>query len=182
MDSLIGTSPDQILIHGPTKLLVDHYHFHIPKIGIIASYTPRKKDTFDHFGIFRGVDQIEAFAQATTVSCATFLEAQKRNCTPIDLRDQFVPAFISVGQVYFHHYLAEGDTFICIGNIKFYKFRQMVCDGRIYKVPNGYDLNIHFNDFTEEMLVSYTVPQDFILVAELFDITGRALKKEIFNQ
>jgi len=58
----------------------------------------------------------------------------------------------------------------------------MVCDGRIYKVPNGYDLNIHFNDFTEEMLVSYTVPQDFILVAELFDITGRALKKEIFNQ
>jgi len=103
MDSLIGTSPDQILIHGPTKLLVDHYHFHIPKIGIIASYTPREKDMFDHFGIFRGVDQIEAFAQATTVSCATFLEAQKRNCTPIDLRDQFVPAFISVGQGYFHH-------------------------------------------------------------------------------
>jgi len=182
MESLVGAIPNQILLHGSSKLLIDEYHWHLPKIGIITSYTPKAKDTIDHFGIFRGVDQIEAFAQATTVSCATFLEAKKRNCDPITLRDHFVPAFISVGQVYFHHPLAENDSFISVGHIKFYKFRQMVCDGRIYKVPNGFNLNAYFKDFTEEMLLNYGLPKDFILVAELFDITGRALKKEIFNQ
>lgn len=182
MDSLVGIAPNQILLHGPSKLLVDQYHWHLPKVGIVASYSPKAKDTLDHFGIFRGVDQIEAFAQATTVSCATFLEAKKRNCAPIELRDLFVPAFISVGQVYFHHYLTEGDTFISVGQIKFYKFRQMVCDGRIYKVPKGYDLPAYFNDFNEDMLHKYIFSPDFILVAELFDITGRALKKEFFNQ
>lgn len=182
MGNLVGTPPKDLLLHGPTKRLLDAYHWHEPKIGIVASYTPNAFDVNDHFDIFRGVDQIEAFAQATIVSCATFLECQKQNCKPEDLKDKFVPAFISVGNVYFHNYLTVGETFISLGKIKFYKFRQMVTDGRIYKVPKGLDLDAYFSDFNEEKLNNYQLSDDFTLVAELFDITGRALKKDIFTQ
>lgn len=182
MENLIGTLPEHLLLHGPTKRLLDAYHWHQPKIGIVASYTPKAFDVNDHFGVFRGVDQIEAFAQATIVSCATFLECQKQNCQPINLKDKFIPAFISVGNVYFHNYLEAGETFVSLGKIKFYKFRQMVADGRIYKVPKGLDLDAYFSDFDDQKLETYNLSEDFILVAELFDITGRALKKEIFNK
>ncbi|OAQ41720.1 hypothetical protein A5893_00995 [Pedobacter psychrophilus] len=182
MENLVGTPPEQMLLHGSTKRLLDNYHWHQPKVGIIASYTPKTRDVEDHFGLFRGVDQIEAFAQATIVSCATFLECQKNNLTPLQLKDKFIPAFISVGNVNFHDYLQEGETFISIGKIKFYKFRQMVADGRIYKVPKGLDLNEYFKNFDESKLENYALSDDFILVAELFDIIGRALKKEIFNK
>lgn len=182
MDNLIGVPPSQMLLHGPTKLLLDAFHWHEPALGIVASYTPKARDVLDHFGIFRGVDQIEAFAQATIVSCGTFQECQKQNCEPIALKDKFIPAFISIGQVNFHTYLEEGETFISLGKIKFYKFRQMVTDGRIYKVPQGLDLDTYFKDFNETRLLNYDLPSGFILVAELFDITGRAIKKELFNR
>lgn len=182
MKNLIGTLPEDLLLHGPTKRLLDNYHWHVPKVGIVASYTPKAIDVNDHFGVFRGVDQIEAFAQATIVSCGTFLECEKQNCSPVTLKDKFIPAFISVGNVNFHHYLEEGETFISLGIIKFYKFRQMVADGRIYKVPKGLDLNSFFNDYNEDKLRNYELNEKFILVAELFDITGRAIKKEIFNK
>jgi hypothetical protein len=182
MKNLVGTLPEELLLHGTTKRLLDNYHWHEPKVGIVASYTPKDRDVEDHFGVFRGVDQIEAFAQATIVSCGTFLECEKQNCAPLALKDKFIPAFISVGNVHFHNYLEEGETFISIGKIKFYKFRQMVADGRIYKAPSGLDLTTYFSDFSEEKLNNYDIGEDFILVAELFDITGRALKKEIFNK
>jgi hypothetical protein len=181
IDNLVGYKPGDMLLHGPTKVLLDAFHWHTPRGGIVASYTPKARDVHDHFSVFRGVDQIEAFAQATIVSCATFLECKKLNCTPLQLRDRFVPAFISVGMVNFHNYLAEGETFISIGKIKSYKFRQMVSDGRIYKAPAGLNLNEYFSDFNESRLNSYKLREDFILVAELFDITGRALKKETFT-
>ncbi len=180
--NLVGVSPIQVMLHGPTKLFVNNYHWHLPYKGIVASYAPTERDVEDHFGIFRGVDQVEAFAQASIVSCATFLECRKQNCTPDELKDKFVPAFISIGQVNFHYYLELGDTFISVANIKFYKWRQMVCDGRIYKVPKGLDLNEYFNGFTEERLLKYDISKDFKLVAELFDITGRAILKELFNK
>jgi hypothetical protein len=181
MDTLLGLDPADMLLHGPTKRLVDAFHWHEPHSGVIASYTPTGPDVHDHFGVFRGVDQIESFAQATIVSCATFLECRKLNCTPLELKERFVPAFISVGSVTFHNYLAEGDTFISIGRIKFYKFRQMVSDGRIYKVNKGLDLTKYFADFNEADLESYRLGEEFNLVAELFDITGRALKKDTFT-
>jgi len=65
-----------------------------------------------------------------------------------------------------------------MGHITFYKFRQMSCDGRIYKVPEGLDLNAYFSDYTEEKLRNYALDKDFTLVAELFGVTGRAMKKE----
>ena len=180
--NLVGVSPTQMLLHGPTKRLLDNYHWHSPNKGIVASYSPTERDVEDHFNVFRGVDQVEAFAQATVVSCATFLECRKLNCTPSELKDLFIPAFISIGSVNFHNYLELGDTFISIGNITFYKWRQMVCDGRVYKVPKGLDLDAYFSDFTEERLLKYDISKDFTLVAELFGITGRAIKIELFKK
>lgn len=182
MHNLAGTPPTQILLHGPTKRLVSKFHWHLPDAGIVASYTVKARDVKDHFDIFRGVDQVEAFAQATIVACGTFLECRKQNCQPIDLKDRFIPAFISIGQVNFHNYLEKGDTFISIGYITFFKFRQMSCDGRIYKVPKGLDLDAYFSNFNEQRLKTYDLEKGFVLVAELRDITGRALKKDIFNK
>lgn len=182
MESLLGIEPQEMLLHGPSKILLDAYHWHAPEVGIVGSYTPKPRDVLDHFGIFRGVDQIEAFAQATIVSCGAFLECKKQNCTPLLLKSKFIPTFISTGQVNFHNYIEEGETFISIGKIKFYKFRQMVTDGRIYKVPKGLDLDTYFKNFDETKLVTYDLREDFVLVAELFDITGRALKKEKIQQ
>lgn len=182
IENLVGADPKELLQYGPSKLYVDSYNWHLPEKGIIASYTVTEENVTDHFGIFRGVDQIEAFAQASIVSCAGFLECAKLKCSLTELRERFLPAFISLGNVYFHHYLQPGDTFISIAGIKFYKFRQMACDGRIYKVPEGLDITRYFQQFTPEKLFSYELDPAFKLVAELFQVTGRALKKEIFTQ
>ncbi|MCY1510603.1 hypothetical protein D9M68_449850 [compost metagenome] len=90
--------------------------------------------------------------------------------------------FTSVGRVYFHDYVEYGDVFICMGYITFFKFRQMICDGRIYKVPPGLDLDTYFSSYTEDQFKKYELDPGFTLVAELFDITGVALKKEKFKE
>jgi hypothetical protein len=176
--NLLGIEPQEVLSHGPKKLLLDKYIWHSPDFGIVASYTPKARDVEDHFGIFRGVDMVEAFAQATIVSCGAFLERSKQGCTFNKLKQIFVPVFISVGQVNFHNYMEEGETFISLGQITFYKFRQMVCSGRIYKVPTGLDLDAYFSSFTDARLADYDLSSDFTLVAELNDVTGRAIKKD----
>ncbi len=176
MDNLVGTAPKDVLSHGPSKLLLDKYHWHSPDLGIVASYTPKEADVHDHFGIFRGVDQVEAFAQATIVSCGAFLERKKLGVSYDELKRIFIPIFIGIGPVSFHSYLEKGDTFVNIGNITFYKFRQMVCDGRIYKVPKGLDIDDYFKDFNDDRLLNYDLSSDFVLVAELSGVTGRAIK------
>jgi hypothetical protein len=181
MDNLVGTEPAVVLTHGPTKILVDKYIWHSPDAGIVASYMPKERDVKDHFGIFRGVDQIEAFAQATIVSCGAFTESRKLKCSFAELKEIFIPVFIGIGPVKFHSYLETGDTFVSVGQIVTYKFRQMVCNGRIYKAPKGLDLDAYFSDFNEDRLTVYDLSKDFILVAELQDVTGRALKKELLK-
>jgi hypothetical protein len=181
--SLVGLQPANVLLlYGPTKRLLTNYHWHLPNKGIVTSYSPTERDVEDHFGLFRGVDQIEAFAQASVVSCGGFLECRKLNCTFDELKDILIPAFISVGNVFFHNYVQLGDTFISIGYITFYKWRQMVCNGRIYKVPKDFDLDEYFKDFTEERLLKYDISEDFTLVAELFDITGRGIKVDLLKK
>jgi len=175
--NLVGIEPAVVLSHGPTKILLDKYLWHSPDVGIIASYTPKERDVKDHFGIFRGVDQIEAFAQATIVSCGAFFEREKLGCTFEELKGIFDPIFLGIGPVRFHSYLETGDTFISIGQITFYKFRQVVCNGRIYKAPKGLDLDAYFSAFNKERLLAYDVSDDFILVAEIEDAAGRAIKK-----
>src|SRR5215217_9172641 len=78
-DTLVGEKPKNWLLHGPTKRLIDNYHYHSPKVGVVASYTPKERDVKDHFSIFRGVDQIESFAQASIASCGTFSQCKKQN-------------------------------------------------------------------------------------------------------
>ncbi|HQS06322.1 MAG TPA: hypothetical protein PLT16_11895, partial [Daejeonella sp.] len=131
-----------------------------------------------HFGIFRGVDQIESFVQATAASLAMFLVCQKNSCAPEDLRDKAVPSFISVGNVNFMAALEKGDTYVILGKITFYKFKQMVCDGRIYQ---GLDLDDYFKDFSEERLLKYDLSPDFKLISDYYDITGREIDIEYFR-
>ena len=181
MDNLVGVPPEDVLIHGPTKLLINRYLWHLPNAGIVACYSPTERDVEDHFGVFRGVDQIEAFAQATIVSCGAYLETQKQACSFDELKRNFVPVFISVGQVNFHGYLEQGDVFISIGNIISYKFRQMVCDGRIYKAPAGLNLDDYFSNYNNERLLTYNLSEDFKLIAELAGITGRAIRANNFK-
>lgn len=180
MENLVGINPASVLPHGPTKTLVDEVHWHLPDTGIIASYTPKARDVQDHFGVFRGVDQIESFAQASVVGCSAFLESIKQKCDFEHLKSTFIPLFLSIGQVNFKSYIQEGEVFINMGRITFFKFRQITCDGRIYKVPKGLDLDAYFSTFTKEQFLNYDLREDFILVAELFDITGRGMKKEKF--
>ena len=179
--SLVGTAPADVLIHGPKKLYVNNYHWHSPNVGVVASYTPRAIDVEDHYGVFRGVDQIESFGQATNASCSAYLETIKQNCTFDHLKKTLTPLFISIGQVHFRGYLLEGETFICMGHITFYKFRQMICDGRIYKVPKGLDLDEYFKNYTEEKMRNYELSEGFKLVAELFDVTGKGVKTEKYK-
>lgn len=181
IDNLVGIEPAVVLSHGPTKILIDKYIWHSPNAGIVASYTPKDRDVKDHFGLFRGVDQIEAFAQATIVSCGAFTESRKLNCSFAELKEIFIPVFIGIGPVRFHSYVEVGDTFVSIGQIVIYKFRQMICNGRIYKAPEGLDLDVYFSGFNEERLRAYDLSDDFILVAELEEVTGRALKKELLK-
>ncbi|HWZ15672.1 MAG TPA: hypothetical protein VNW95_10580 [Mucilaginibacter sp.] len=181
MNSLVGTQPADVLLHGPTKILLHKYHWHSPDAGIVASYIPSDNDVKDHFGVFRGVDQIEAFAQATIVSCAAFKEREKLGCSFYELKQIFAPIFLGIGPVKFHNYLEKGDTFISIGVITFYKFRQMTCNGRIYKVTKDLNLDEYFSTYNDERLLNYDLSSDFTLVAELKDVTGRAIKKELLK-
>jgi hypothetical protein len=181
-ETLVGDLPAHWLLHGPTKRYVDNYHWHQPNVGIVASYTPSEQNVEDHFDIFRGVDQIESFAQATVVSLGTYLECKKLKVVPNTLSEMFVPTFISVGNVFFHSYLEKGQTFVNIGFIKFYKWRQMVCEGRIYRAPKGMDLDAYFKDFDEQRLRAFDLDPGFVFIAELYDITGRGIKKEMFDK
>ena len=181
-ETLVGDRPEHWLLHGPTKRYVDNYHWHKPDIGIVASYTPTEQNVEDHFDIFRGVDQIESFAQATVVSLGTYLECKKLKVVPDTLSEMFVPTFISIGNVFFHSYLEKGQTFVNIGFIKFYKWRQMVCEGRIYRAPKGMDLDAYFKDFDEQRLRNFNLDPGFVFIAELYDITGRGIKKEMFDK
>ncbi len=181
MDNLLGIPPAEVLLHGPTKILLDKYLWHSPDAGIVASYTPSERDVKDHFGIFRGVDQVEAFAQASIVSCGAYRERQKLGCSFAELKQIFAPVFTGIGPVKFHSYLEQGDTFISIGQITFYKFRQMICDGRIYKAPKELDLDEYFRSYSEERLSAYDLSSDFKLVAEFSEVTGRAVKRELLK-
>ena len=174
--NLVGTAPKDVLSYGPSKLMVEKYLWHSPDVGIVSSYTPTDKDVLDHFGIFRGVDQVEAFAQATIVSCIAYLEKRKLGCSHDEIKRLFLPVFISIGQVNFHSYLQAADTFVSLGQIKSYKFRQMICEGRIYKAPKTLNLDDYFSGFNEKRLLNYDLSNDFLLVAELQGITGRGIK------
>jgi hypothetical protein len=54
----------------------------------------------------------------------------------------------------------------------------MTCDGRIYKVPKGLDLDVYFSNYTKEQFLNYELSEDFTLIAELFEVTGKGMKRD----
>lgn len=181
MKNLLGIDPADILVHGPKKILIDKIHWHLPDTGVVVSYTPKARDVEDHFGVFRGVDQIESFGQAINGCCIAFLECIKQKCDFAYLKATFTPIFIGIGQVNFKHVLREGETFISIGKITFYKFRQITCEGRIYKVAKDLDLDAYFSNYTQEEFLNYELNDDFTLIAEFFEVTGKLIKNEKYK-
>ncbi|MGB0373024.1 MAG: hypothetical protein ACPGN3_16965 [Opitutales bacterium] len=176
-DSLLDCRPEDILPHGPSKLFVDSYVWHQPGFGGAAAYTVTEEDVKDHFGIMRGVDQIEFFGQAITVSCGIHYIAHKEGWTLEQLHREVLFLFLGVGEVRFRSQADVGDRLVALGYFTFHKFRQGITDGRIYVVPKHYDLKELFSDFNEERLRNYDLPEDCRLVTELFGTTGKLVKK-----
>lgn len=178
MESLVGQHPGLILPHGPSKLLVDEYLWHAPNTGIVAAYTPKEQDVRDHFGVFRAVDQVESFGQATAVSCSAFLDTHK---TGIEYKEYYKVrnfVFMSIEKVLCHNFIRLNERYICIGIITFYKFRQMATSGRIYKVVTDLDLKNYFKSFTEEALRNFELSDDFVLVTEIEKVISKGIKIE----
>ena len=57
----------------------------------------------------------------------------------------------------------------------------MVCDGRIYRCPDGLNLDEYLKDFNEERLLKYDLSPDFKLISDFYDITGREIDIEYFR-
>lgn len=176
MESLVGQDPRIVLPHGPSKLLVDEYLWHLPSAGIVASYTPKESDVRDHFGVFRAVDQVESFGQATAVSCSAFLDTHKMGMEYKEYYKERNFVFMSIEKVVCHNFIRLNERYICIGIISFYKFRQMSTTGRIYKVVTDLDLHEYFKSFTEEALRNFDLPEDFVLVTEIEKVTTKGIK------
>jgi hypothetical protein len=180
MNSLVGADPKLTLPHGPTKLLVDDYLWHSPEVGIVASYTPKARDVLDHFGVFRGVDQIESFGQATVVSCGGFLECQKQGISFAELYERYNSAFMGVSSVKFHNFVPEGQMFINVGIMEFYKFKQAVFSGKIFAVPHNFNVKTYFKSYTDEKLRKFELPPEFTIVSEFNGMVGKGIKKQKF--
>ncbi len=178
MESLVGQDPELILPHGPSKLLIDEYLWHKPNAGIVASYTPKEQDVKDHFGVFRAVDQVESFGQATAVSCSAFLDTNKTGLGYKEYYKERNFVFISIEKVLCHNFIRLNEKYICIGIITFYKFRQMATSGRIYKVVTDIDLKNYFGSFTEDSLRKFELSEDFVLVTEIEKVISKGIKME----
>ncbi len=176
MESLVGQDPGLILPHGPSKLLVDEYLWHEPNTGIVATYTPKERDVHDHFGVFRAVDQVESFGQATAVSCSAFLDTNKTGLGYKEYYRQRNFVFMSIEKVLCHNFIRLNEKYICIGIITFYKFRQMSTSGRIYKVVTDIDLKHYFKSFTEDRLRKFELTGDFVLVTEIEKVISKGIK------
>lgn len=178
MESLVGQDPGLILPHGPSKLLIDQYLWHRPNDGIVASYTPKEQDVKDHFGVFRAVDQVESFGQATAVSCSAFLDTNKTGLGYKEYYKERNFVFMSIEKVLCHNFIRLNEKYICIGIITFYKFRQMATSGRIYKVVTDIDLKNYFGSFTEASLRKFELSDDFVLVTEIEKVISKGIKME----
>lgn len=180
-ETLVGANPAEVLPHGETKRLVDHYLFHAPTVGVVASYMPKERDVLDHFGVFRGVDMVESFGQAAVVSTSVFLDAIKTN---VDYKTYYQNrnfVFVGVEKVHCHGFIRCGEPYVCLGVINHYKFRQMTVSGRIYKTTPDIDLGEYFSHFTEERLRNYDVDDRFTMVFEIQNIVGQGIRNDKFQ-
>ena len=88
--TLLDLRIEQVLPHGSSKRLIEKILWHTPKLGSIGAYTPSPEDVKDHFGIFRGADQIECLAQASVVPLLAYNESNKLNLSFEEYFKEFV--------------------------------------------------------------------------------------------
>lgn len=175
--SLVGISPHTALPHGPSKVFVDAFLWHKPDLGIVASYTPREKDTHDHFGIYRGADQIETFGQATVVAANAFLSCAKKEISFDSLYESYNFVFMRAGDVICKSFIKLGETAVIHGHFKNCQFKQMTAGGTMYKVPPRFDLKKCYKSYTESQFKEDEVDKSFVEVTEFGNLTGRGIKK-----
>jgi hypothetical protein len=176
MNSLVGMDPNEILPHGPSKIYIDGVIWHEPEFGIIAYYTPTEKDTHDHFDVYRGADQIESFGQATVVAMNAFLVCKSKNIGFAEMYKTYNFVFAEIGSAVCKSFLKTNETFIIIGFIDSYKFKQMKSSGNIYKVPKNFDFINEFKNYPKEKLKSNELPPGFELVTVFNGLIGRGIK------
>jgi len=181
MQSLVGISPDIALPHGPSKIYLDEFLWHHPKLGVIASYTIKEKDTNDHFGIFRGADQIEALGQASVVAGNAFISCVKKEMSFPELYEKYNFVFLSMGQAICKSFIKLGETAIIHAHFVDYKFRQMTATGKIYKVPDGFDLKAYYKNYSDADFSENKTPSNFEEVSEFKNLMGRGIKNTTIN-
>lgn len=176
--TLLDYSVEEVIPHGPSKRMIHEILWHAPESGAIGVYTASPSDVADHFGVFRGADQIETLAQASVVPLLAYNESRKMNLSFQAYFEQFVILGAGVGKGVIHDYIKEGERFVILGKITFYRFRQMLVDGRIYKAPESIDLHRYFSSYKEEQFDKLVLSSEFTLVSEFKDLVGRAIRRE----
>ncbi|WP_155599593.1 hypothetical protein [Zobellia amurskyensis] len=179
LTSLVGLSPNAVLPHGPSKVYLDAFLWHDPKVGVVAIYTAREKDTLDHFGVFRGADQIEAFGQASVVAGNAFISCVKKEIGFSELYEKYNFVFMSMGQAICKSFIKLGDTAIMHAHFDDYKFRQMTSSGKIYKAPKEFDLETYYKTYSAAKFKKEEVPTSYIEVSEFKDLKGRGIKNSL---
>ena len=178
--TLTEIQPENILQHGPSKRYVDEFLWFEGKLGAVATYQPTAEDVKDHFGVFRGVDQVESFAQGTAVAAITLLEAQKQGMSIVEFQKHWNIAFLGVEQVKLLNFLREGDRMVAVAQTTFHRFHQMIVNGKTFRAPADFDLQAWARDFSKQDLLDYRMPESFQPIGEISDLKVVALKKTKF--
>ena len=179
LTSLVGLSPYDVLPHGPSKVYLDAFLWHESKLGVVATYTPQEKDTHDHFGVFRGVDQIEAFGQASVVASNAFISCVKKEISFSELYEKYNFVFLTLGEAICKSFIKLGETFVIHAHFNDYKFRQMTASGKLYKTSPNFDLEEYYKKYTINQFLNNELPNDYIEVAEFKNLIGRGIKNNL---
>ena len=176
MKSLVGISPHTALLHGPSKTLVDTFLWHNPDIGIIASYTPKERDTHDHFGVYRASDQMESFGLASVVAANAFLSCRKKNISFKELYVNYNFIFMKIEEIICKSFIKLGETLVIYAYFEDYKFRQMTASGKIFKTNTEFDLQEYYKSYTDKQFLAGKIDKSFVEVTELKNLVGRGIK------
>ena len=178
MNSLVGISPAQALPHGPTKIFLDEFLWHEPTLGVVAKYEPKESDLKDHFGLFRGADQIEMFGQTSVVAANAFISCKKKNIGFDQLYKDYVFVFMKMGEAVCKSFIKSGEVAVAYAYIVDYKFKQMTASGTIYKCRSDFDLRGYYRYYSHERFKLRETPEVFTEVTEFNNLIGRGIKAE----
>lgn len=150
----------EFLPHGPTKLYIDEIIYN-GEMGLASLYRVQEKDTLDHFGYFRGVDQVETCGQASLAwhMNRVYLKRLKKNKKVIS----FDCLANSINEAVFLSPVSTGDLYLTVCSCK--HLRSFVeADSVGYVIPSE----------KEESVRDYfsNLKKDSLLDADLKDLFG----------